>query len=65
LGHSFARSDSDSQALLSGGFPSTALMMLSEWEAHLDYLMIVLLVKLVALASGNAQSFQSLSVLVG
>ena len=35
LGHSFARSDADSQALLSGGFPSTALMMLSEWESAL------------------------------
>ncbi|SXF43156.1 Uncharacterized protein conserved in bacteria (DUF2313) [Klebsiella variicola] len=35
LGNSFSRSDSDSQALLNGGFPSTALMMLSEWESAL------------------------------
>ncbi|EMO9464376.1 putative phage tail protein, partial [Raoultella ornithinolytica] len=35
LGDSFARSDTDSQALLSSGFPSTALMMLSEWESAL------------------------------
>ncbi|HEC2616911.1 TPA: DUF2313 domain-containing protein [Raoultella ornithinolytica] len=35
LGGSFARSDTDSQALLSSGFPSTALMMLSEWESTL------------------------------
>ncbi|MBA7932979.1 DUF2313 domain-containing protein [Klebsiella sp. RHBSTW-00215] len=35
LAHSFARSDTDSLALLSGGFPSTALMMLYEWERTL------------------------------
>lgn len=35
LGRSFSRSDSDSQAILSGGFPSTALMMLFEWESAL------------------------------
>lgn len=35
LGGSFARSDSDAQTLLSSGFPSTALMMLTEWESTL------------------------------
>ncbi|HCQ8415826.1 TPA: DUF2313 domain-containing protein [Klebsiella michiganensis] len=35
LAHSFARSDTESLTLLSGGFPSTALMMLYEWERTL------------------------------
>lgn len=35
LGNSFARSDSESQSILTGAFPSTALMMLSEWESTL------------------------------
>lgn len=35
IGTSFARSDTDAQTLLSGGFPATALMMLPEWESTL------------------------------
>jgi len=35
LGHSLARSDTDSQTLLRGSFPSTASIMLSEWESAL------------------------------
>ncbi|BBV77012.1 hypothetical protein STW0522RAO56_30660 [Raoultella planticola] len=35
LGNSFSRSDTDSRALLNGGFPATALMMLFEWESTL------------------------------
>lgn len=35
LGHSFRRSDDDAQRLLSGAFPATATVMLSEWEGTL------------------------------
>lgn len=32
IGRSFARSDSDAHEVLTGGFPATTIMMLSEWE---------------------------------
>lgn len=35
IGKAFARSDSDALSVLSGSFPSTALMMLPEWESTL------------------------------
>ena len=35
LGSAFQRSDNDAQSLITGAFPPTATVMLSEWESSL------------------------------